>query len=68
MALKILLNKLRFYITQNRGASHRIAAYQLFQKQGYHTLTLDPRGYGDSTISSELNETSVVKDAVTAMR
>lgn len=53
---------------QNRGASHRIAAYQLFQKQGYHTLTLDPRGYGDSTISSELNETSVVKDAVTAMR
>ena len=31
-------------------------------------MTLDPRGYGDSTISSELNETSVVKDAVMAMR
>jgi len=53
---------------KNRGASHRVAAYQLFQKQGYHTLTLDPRGYGDSTISSEINETSVVKDAVMAMR
>jgi len=53
---------------KNRGASHRIAAYQLFQKQGYHTLTLDPRGYGDSTISSELNETSVVNDAIMAMR
>ena len=57
-----------FLFAKNRGASHRVAAYQLFQKQGYHTLTLDPRGYGDSTISSEINETSVVKDAVMAMR
>jgi len=48
---------------KNRGASHRIAAYQLFQRQGYHTLTMDYRGYGDSTMSTNINETTVVEDA-----
>jgi len=59
---------------KNRGASHRIAAYQLFQKQGYHTLTVDYRGWGDSTMSGEgggferINEKSLIDDAVLAAR
>ena len=28
---------------QNRGASHRIAAYKIFQSLGYYTLTMDYR-------------------------
>ena len=28
---------------QNRGASHRIAAYKIFQSFGYYTLTMDYR-------------------------
>ena len=43
-------------------------AYKKFQKQGFYTLTLDYRGYGDSKMSSELNMTSVVQDAVVALK
>ena len=53
---------------QNRGATHRHVAYKKFQKQGFYTLTLDYRGYGDSKMSSELNMTSVVQDAVVALK
>lgn len=49
---------------KNRGASHRIAAYKIFQSLGYYTLTMDYRGYGDSTMSYHLNETTVVEDAM----
>ena len=53
---------------QNRGATHRHVAYKKFQKLGYYTLTLDYRGYGDSIMSKELNMTSVVQDAVLALK
>jgi len=53
---------------KNRGASHRIAAYKIFQSFGYYTLTMDYRGYGDSIMSFPLNETTVVEDAVAAIR
>ena len=53
---------------QNRGATHRHVAYKKFQKQGFYTLTLDYRGYGDSKMSSELNMTSVAQDAVVALK
>jgi len=53
---------------KNRGATHRHVAYKKFQKQGFYTLTLDYRGYGDSKMSSELNMTSVAQDAVVALK
>ena len=53
---------------QNRGATHRHVAYKKFQKLGCYTLTLDYRGYGDSIMSKELNMTSVVQDAVLALK
>ena len=53
---------------QNRGATHRHVAYKKFQKQGFYTLTLDYRGYGDSKMTSELNMTSVVQDAIVALK
>jgi len=53
---------------KNRGATHRHVAYKKFQKQGFYTLTLDYRGYGDSILSSELNMTSVVQDAILALK
>jgi len=53
---------------KNRGASHRLAAYKIFQKWGYHTLTVDYRGYGDSIMSHPLNETTVVEDAKAAVK
>jgi len=56
---------------KNRGASHRIAAYKRFQGQGYHTLTLDYRGWGDSVMAGgfdSIGEDSVVEDAKLAIR
>jgi len=52
---------------KNRGASHRLAAYKLFQSQGYHTLTLDYRGYGDSVLKGEIGEDTLIQDAKAAM-
>lgn len=52
---------------KNRGASHRIAAYKIFQSLGFYTLTLDYRGYGDSVMSLPLNATTVVEDAKAAI-
>jgi len=53
---------------KNRGASHRIAAYKIFQRWGYYTLTVDYRGYGDSIMSFPINETTVVEDAKAAIK
>ena len=53
---------------KNRGAAHRIAAYKTFQKLGFHTLTIDYRGYGDSIKVGDLSESSVVNDALMAIR
>jgi len=53
---------------KNRGASHRLAAYKIFQSLGYYTLTVDYRGYGDSIMSFPLNETTVVEDAKAAIK
>jgi len=53
---------------KNRGAAHRIAAYKIFQSLGCYTLTMDYRGYGDSIMSWRLNETTVVEDALAAIK
>jgi len=53
---------------KNRGAAHRIAAYKIFQSLGCFTLTMDYRGYGDSIMSWRLNETTVVEDALAAIK
>lgn len=53
---------------KNRGASHRIAAYKTFQSLGFYTLTIDYRGYGDSIRVGELSESTVVEDALKAIR
>merc|ERR1712126_81829 len=53
---------------KNRGAAHRIAAYKIFQSVGCDTLTMDYRGYGDSTMSGPINETTVVEDAKAAIK
>ena len=62
------LTKEFLFVFQNRGASHRIAAYKIFQSLGCHTLTMDYRGYGDSLMSWPLNETTVVEDAKAAIK
>jgi len=51
----------------NRGAPHRLAAYKVFQSQGYHTLTLDYRGYGDSVLKGEIGEDILIQDAKAAI-
>ena len=43
-------------------------AYKKFQNHGYYTLTLDYRGYGDSTMTSELTMASVVEDAILGLK
>merc|ERR1719158_2245707 len=53
---------------KNRGASHRIAAYKIFQSFGFYTLTMDYRGYGDSIMSFSINETTLVEDAKAAIK
>ena len=49
---------------QNRGASHRIAAYKRFQGQGYHTLTLDYRGWGDSVMAGGTHQFTFESPAI----
>jgi len=53
---------------KNRGASHRIAAYKIFQSFGFYTLTMDYRGYGDSIMSFPINGTTLVEDAKAAIK
>jgi len=54
--------------SKNRGTSHAIAAYKHFQKQGYHTLAMDYRGFGDSPMHDMIKETTVVQDVKLALR
>lgn len=50
--------------TASRGSGHRIDMYKVFRKLGYHVLTLDYRGYGDSDKVPPTEE-GVVRDAMT---
>ncbi|XP_055902083.1 lysophosphatidylserine lipase ABHD12 isoform X1 [Eupeodes corollae] len=50
--------------TASRGSGHRIDMYKVFRKLGYHVLTLDYRGYGDSDKIAPTEE-GVVRDAMT---
>jgi len=54
--------------SKNRGTSHAIAAYKHFQKQGYHTLAMDYRGFGDSPMHDMVKETTVVQDVKLALK
>jgi len=47
----------------SRGFKHRIKLYRLLTNLGYHVLTFDYRGFGDST-KIKLCESSVVEDGV----
>lgn len=49
--------------SNSRGALHRIEMYQLMRRLGYHVITLDYRGYGDSAGGSP-TEQGVVRDAI----
>ncbi|XP_055591602.1 lysophosphatidylserine lipase ABHD12 isoform X2 [Uranotaenia lowii] len=49
--------------TASRGASHRVELYQLLRSLNYHVVTMDYRGYGDSSPISP-TERGVVFDAL----
>lgn len=49
--------------SNSRGAPHRIEMYQLLRRLGYHVITLDYRGYGDS-VGAAPTEAGVVRDAI----
>ena len=49
-----------------RGRSHRVELYKILLKAGYHILTIDYRGFGDATDTSE-DEDTVVQDAREAL-
>ncbi|XP_063368163.1 lysophosphatidylserine lipase ABHD12-like [Cydia amplana] len=48
--------------SNHRGSPHRLLMYQVFQKQNFHVVTFDYRGYGDST-GIRPTEDGVVEDA-----
>lgn len=49
--------------TASRGSGHRIDVYRLLRQLGYHVISLDYRGYGDSDPVSPTEE-GVVLDAI----
>lgn len=49
--------------TASRGSGHRIDVYRLLRQLGYHVISLDYRGYGDSDHVSPTEE-GVVLDAI----
>lgn len=49
--------------TASRGSGHRIDVYRLLRQLGYHVISLDYRGYGDSDSVSPTEE-GVVLDAI----
>ncbi len=51
-----------FYICNRRSTGHRVNLYKLLRSIGYHIITVDYRGYGDST--GHPTEIDVVKDAL----
>jgi len=49
-----------------RGRGHRVELYNVLLKEGFKILTIDYRGFGDSTDTSE-DEDTVVQDAQAAL-
>lgn len=49
--------------TASRGSGHRIDVYKLLRNLGYHVISFDYRGYGDSDAVSPTEE-GVVRDAL----
>jgi len=50
-----------------RGFGHRIKLYRIFTELGYHVLSFDYRGFGDSS-EIDLSEDTVVEDGVNVLR
>ena len=50
----------------NRSQPHRVGLYKLLIKLGYYVLTIDYRGFGDSS-PVKLSERTVVEDARAAL-
>ncbi|XP_067627025.1 lysophosphatidylserine lipase ABHD12 isoform X2 [Eurosta solidaginis] len=50
--------------TASRGSGHRVEMYNVLRKLGYHIISLDYRGYGDSDPVPP-TEDGVVRDALT---
>ena len=62
-------NKVILYchgVKGTRGRSYRVELYNVLLDQGYSILTIDYRGFGDSSDASE-NEDTVVEDARSAL-
>lgn len=53
--------------TGSRGAVHRIEMYKLLREEGYHVLSVDYRGYADSSTVAP-SEHGVVNDAIAVYR
>lgn len=53
--------------SQNRGYSHRVELYKELTKMGLSVLTIDYRGFGDSS-DIEIHEETVVEDAKNALK
>jgi len=51
----------------NRGRSYRVGLYKVLIKLGYSVLAVDYRGFGDSSDTSE-DEDTVVEDSQTALK
>ncbi|CAG5129691.1 unnamed protein product [Candidula unifasciata] len=54
------------YLTWQQGSHHRVQLYRLLSKLNYHVVTIDYRGYGDS--SGYPTEDGVVADAYFAYK
>ncbi|XP_073848341.1 lysophosphatidylserine lipase ABHD12 isoform X3 [Musca autumnalis] len=64
--LKVPGNTIVLYLhgnTASRGSGHRLDVYKLLRKLGYHVISFDYRGYGDSDPISPTEE-GVVRDAM----
>lgn len=49
-----------------RGAGHRLEIYKLFISFGYHVITIDYRGFGDS--EGKPSENGLIQDGITAIK
>merc|ERR1712215_440749 len=50
----------------NRGKSYRVGLYNVLLREGFKVLAIDYRGFGDSTDTSE-DEDTMVKDALVSL-
>ena len=55
-------------IAQTRGYQHRVGLYEKLLEMGHSVLTIDYRGFADSTELKDITETTVVEDAATSLR